>query len=196
MSETQSHSAPLQATHSHNIYLGNQIIVIILRFDRKNISVSRILHRAVDNFQPMGINITLHMVQHRMVRQFATVLTTLGLLVVLLQPPDGVAVSVCGVGHAPGAPLLAFDNVPPRTFRKGQKHITLSPGMWPRIVTARNGTFEVSGIPIGEIIIRVSIRNGISVVRLLRLLLGPMGVGSCTVSLKIVKIFSEGLVVR
>ena len=182
-----------QATHSHNIYMGDQIIP---RFNRKDISVSGNLHRAVNNLQPVGINITFYMVQCRVVWQFATVLTTLGLLVILLQPPDGVAVLVSRVGHTPGAPLLAFDNVPPPTYRKGQKHITLSPGMWPRIVTARNGTFEVSGIPIGEIIIRVSIINGISVVRLLRLLLGPMGVGSCTVSLKIVKIFSEGLVVR
>ena len=76
----------------------------------------------------------------RVVRLLAAVLPTLGLLVVLLQPPDGEAFLVGGVGQAPEAPAPALDNVPAGTYRKGQKNITRSPGMHLGILTARNGT--------------------------------------------------------
>ena len=64
------------------------------------------------------------MVQCRVVRLLASILTTLGLLVVLLQPPEGEAVLVGRVSQAPEAPTLALDDVPVCTYRKGQKHIT------------------------------------------------------------------------
>ena len=123
------------------------------------------------------------MVKCRVVRLLAAVLPTLGLLVVLLQPPDGEALLVGRVGQAPEAPTLALDDVPTCTYRKGQKHITRSPGMYPGILTARNGTLELFSIPIGKIII--SIRGRVSVTRSLRLLLGPLGLDSCTVGLKV-----------
>ena len=55
--------------------------------------------------------------------------------------------------------------------------------MYQRILTARYGTLELFSGPIGEIV--VSIRVGISVTRPLRLLLVPLGLGSCTVDLKV-----------
>ena len=87
------------------------------------------------------------MVQFWVVRLLASVLTTLSLLVVLLQPPDGEAVLVGGVSQAPEAPTLALDDVLASTYREGQKHITHSPGMYPGILTARNRTLELSCIP-------------------------------------------------
>ena len=52
----------------------------------------------------MGENITLNMVKRQVVRLLTAILTTLGLLVVLLQPPDGEALLIGGVGQAPEAP--------------------------------------------------------------------------------------------
>ena len=69
------------------------------------------------------------MVQYGVVRQLASVLTTFSPLVVLLQPSDGVAVLVGGVGHTPGAPLPALENVPPCTYGERQKRVTFAPGM-------------------------------------------------------------------
>ena len=65
--------------------------------------------------------------------------------------------------------------------------------MCPRIVTARNRTLELSCIPIGKI--RISIRCRVSVARFLRLLLGPLGLGSCTVGLKVRRIIRGRLLV-
>ena len=123
------------------------------------------------------------MMQCWVMRLLAAVLPTLSLLVVLLQPSDGEAVLVGRVGQAPEAPTCALDDVPACTYRQGQKHITQSPGMYPRILIARNRTLELSCIPIRKI--RISIRCRVSVVRFLRLLLGPLGLGSCTVGLKV-----------
>ena len=81
----------------------------------------------------MGENITLNVVKCQVVRLFAAVLTALGLLVVLLQPPNGEALLVGGVGQAPETPALALNDVPTCTIRKGQKHVTRSPGMYQRI---------------------------------------------------------------
>ena len=83
------------------------------------------------------------MVKCRVVRLLAAVLTALGRLVVLLQPPNGEALLVDGVSQAPETPALALNNVPPDTYRKGQKHITRSPGMYQRVLTARYGTLEL-----------------------------------------------------
>ena len=55
--------------------------------------------------------------------------------------------------------------------------------MYPGILTARNGTLELFRIPIGKIIF--SIRGRVSVTSLLRLQLGPLRLGSCTVGLKV-----------
>ena len=56
-----------------------------------------------------------------------------------------------------------------------------------------NGTLELFRGPIGKII--VSIRVGISVTRPLRLLLVPLGLGSCTVDLKVRRVIRRrGLV--
>ena len=62
---------------------------MIFRNNRQSISVAGGLYGAVHNLQPVGENITLNMMKRRVVRLLATVLTALGLLVVLLQPPDG-----------------------------------------------------------------------------------------------------------
>ena len=78
-----------------------------------------------------------------MVGLLAAVLPTLGLLVVLLQPPDGEALLAGGVGKAPEAPAFALHNVPPSTYGKRQEHITRSPGMYLKILTARDGALEL-----------------------------------------------------
>ena len=83
---------------------------------------------------------------------------------------------LAGVGQAPEAPAFALYDVPPSTYGKGQKHVTRSPGMYLRILTARYGTLELFCGPIGKIV--VSIRVDISVTRPLRLLLVPLGLGS------------------
>ena len=64
------------------------------------------------------------MLKCRVVGLLTAVLPTLRLLVVLLQPPDGEALLAGGVGKAPETPAFAHDNIPPSTYRKGQKHIT------------------------------------------------------------------------
>ena len=56
----------------------------------------------------MGENITLNMVKCQVVGLLTAVLPTLGLLAVLLQPPDGEALLAGGVGQAPEAPALPF----------------------------------------------------------------------------------------
>ena len=68
----------------------------------------------------MGENITLNMVKCRVVGLLTAVLATLGLLVVLLQPSDGEALLAGRVGQAPETPALAFNDVPPSTYREGQ----------------------------------------------------------------------------
>ena len=78
----------------------------------------------------MGENFTLNMVKRWVVGLLAAFLPALGLLVVLLQPPDGEALLTGGVGKALEAPAFALHYVPPSTYRERQKHVTRSPGMY------------------------------------------------------------------
>ena len=103
------------------------------------------LHGALHDLQPMGRNITLNVVQSRMVGLLTAILPTLRLFVVLLQPPDSKTIFISRMGKAPEAPAFALYNVPPSTCRKGQKHVTVSPSMHLIILTAGDKTPKFPG---------------------------------------------------